>query len=230
MNHVKKMILVPHESVERMRDPLPSTPRTQMASLDTEMDYILRKEYADASEKWKKYNEVLQRYLFFANESRKPISMELKSVTDSKEETKPDPNPMRKHLSDVIPKTLKDQAVKIFDYLSRDGTLVTWDTAGEVFIKGIRVPHSNIIDLISDLTRSRKNFNPQGVDSFMGALARMNIPLDLVGNQRRRAAIQHAKQTGRGVLTQKVAQKMVELPQKLPKSTRKPVANGWKAW
>ncbi|KAK3924584.1 ATP-dependent Clp protease adapter protein ClpS 2 [Frankliniella fusca] len=73
MNHVKKMILVPHESVARLHDPTPSTTETQLSALDNEMELIMRKKYADDSLKWKLYNEALQRYLHFNNERKKPV-------------------------------------------------------------------------------------------------------------------------------------------------------------
>ena len=113
------MILVPHESVARLNDPTPSTSHTQMSALDTEMNYILRKQYADASEKWKKYNEALQRYLHFSKESHKPVSIEIASILDEKKDTVADSNlnsVIRQRLSSVLPKTYKDQAVKIHDY------------------------------------------------------------------------------------------------------------------
>ena len=81
----------------------------------------------------------------------------------------------------------------------QSGSAVTWDTSGVLSLNGTAVAHSNIIDLISDLTRSRKNFQPQGVDKFISALARINFPLELIGNEHRRAAIQRSKQTGSGL-------------------------------
>ena len=191
MNHAKKMILVPHDTVTRIRDTVTPTPQTQMSSLDTEMRTIMREKYADDSEKWKKYNEVLQRYLFFANESRKPIKLEIVSAE------KPN-SAMRQQLITVMPKTYKDQAVKMFDYLSSEGSPITWDSTGAVSIHGNLIPQSNILDFISDLTRSRRSFEPLGVAKFVNALAQMNFPLDIIGNERRRRAILQARQSGSG--------------------------------
>ena len=171
MNHVKKMILVPHESVARLNDPTPSTSHTQMSALDTEMNYILRKQYADDSEKWKKYNEALQRFLYFSKESHKPVSIEIQPVSDEKNTADSTADSViRQRLASVLPRTYKDQAVKIHDYLAADGTPITWDSNGVISIKGTTIPHSNIIDLISDLTRNRKNFEPQGMSQFIQTL------------------------------------------------------------
>ena len=110
MNHVKKMILVPHDTVARMHDTTAPTPQTQMSSLDTEMSYILRKQYADDSEKWKKYNETLQRYLHFANENRKPLAIELKLDDEKTEETHQNAV-VRRQLFTVTLKTYRDQTL-----------------------------------------------------------------------------------------------------------------------
>jgi len=235
MNHVKKMILVPHDSVARMNDPSPSVSHTQMSTLDTEMNYILRKQYADDSEKWKKYNEALQRFLHFSKESNKPISLEIASLLDDKEE-KENPNPtsaVRQQLASVLPKTYKDQALKIHDYLSVSGSPITWDANGVVSLKGTPVPHSNIIDLISDLTRYRNNFDPHGVTHFIQTLAKLNIPLDLIGNEKRRTAILQAKQSGGSLVT--VSEPSFKKVKSDPKITRTkkvhPVKkHAWKTW
>jgi hypothetical protein len=203
MKHAMKMVLVPHESVARLQEkPTAPTPQTQMNSLDTEMDLIMRKKYADDSEKWKQYNETLQRYLHFAGENRKPISIELGGLEDTVKKDDNHKDILRDQLVAVMPKTYKDLGLKIYDYLSTDTSPVKWNSAGTVSINGAPLPSSNIIDLISDLTRSRKNFEPHGVDKFVQALARMNIPIDLVQNERRRTTISRFKQrqTGRGIL------------------------------
>lgn len=227
MKHAVKMVLVPHESVARLQEkPVTPTPQTQMNALDSDMSLILKKQYASDSEKWKEYNATLQRYLHFAGEGRKPLTFELGSnKLDEEEPPKKEDthSAIREQLIEVMPKTYKVLGSKVFDYLSRDGSTVTWDSVGTVSVHGTPVPHSNIIDLISDLTRSRKNFVPHGVDKFIEAVARMNIPLELVKNERRRTAILRYKQggshqSGRG-------------RQKAQVATEKPAKkHAWKAW
>ena len=229
MTHQKQRILVPYESVARLHDTPTSSPQTQMNSLDTEMNYILQQTYADDSEKWKRYNETLQRYLHFANEARKPIPIEIKSVEDDSSQ----PVSMRQQLASVIPKTYKDQALKIHDYLTSTGSPVTWDRTGAVSIQGTVLRQSNIIDLISDLTRSRKNFEPEGVTDFVQALANMNIPMDLIGNEKRRTALVRARQTGGGIkrpplrtpTTPLLTHQHVKSKDLFPHNTQKPKKN-----
>ena len=56
---------------------------------------------------------------------------------------------------------------------------------GQVLLNGVLIPKSNISDLISDAMRSRKHFNPVGVREFYNVLNEINIPKDLVRNERR---------------------------------------------
>ena len=153
----------------------------------------MRKKYADDSIKWKLYNEALQRYFHFNNERKKPltISVEDFSTGDSKESL------VRLQLAAAMPKTYKDSALRIYDYLSTAGSRVTWDSSGLVSLNGTPVTNSNIIDLISDLTRSRKNFEPVGASQFIKTLSTLNIPLEL---KRRVAIIQARNQGGAGAV------------------------------
>jgi hypothetical protein len=233
MKHTMKMVLVPHESVARLQEkPTAPTPQSQMSSLDSEMDQIMRKKYVDDSEKWKQYSETLQRYLHFAGENRKPISIELEPPEDKQDTVKND-NALRDQLGSVMPKTYKAAGLKIYDYLSSDTSPVRWDSTGTVSISGAPLPSSNIIDLISDLTRSRKNFEPYGVEKFVQALAQMNIPLALVANERRRTTILRFKegrsqQTGSGI---KKTVRLKSSPQNKVKKRRvKKVNHVWKNW
>ena len=63
--------------------------------------------------------------------------------------------------------------------------MITWDKTGQVKIEGETIPNSNILDLVSDAMRSRKDFNPTGVKKFFQALSKLNVPKDLVINQER---------------------------------------------
>ncbi|KAK3909989.1 Nuclear protein MDM1 [Frankliniella fusca] len=195
MNHVKKMILVPHESVAKLNDPTPPTSETQLSALDNEMELIMRKKYADDSLKWKLYNEALQRYLHFNNERKKPVRI---SVEDFSLDDTGDTALIRQQLAAAMPKTYKAAALRLYDYLSTTGSRVTWDSSGLVSLEGTPVTNSNIIDLISDLTRSRKNFEPVGVSNFIKTLSTLNIPLELIPNEKRRVAIIQARNQGGG--------------------------------
>ena len=84
-----------------------------------------------------------------------------------------------------IPKTMKSRAVALLAHLKERGDVITWDDMGQVLVDGVLIPKSNISDLVSDAMRSRKHFNPVGVREFYNVLNKINVPKDLVRNEKR---------------------------------------------
>ena len=84
-----------------------------------------------------------------------------------------------------IPKTMKSRAEALLAHLKGRGDVITWDDMGQVLVDGVLIPKSNISDLVSDAMRSRKHFNPVGVREFYNVLNKINVPKDLVRNERR---------------------------------------------
>ena len=84
-----------------------------------------------------------------------------------------------------IPKTMKTRAEALLAHLKERGDVITWGDMGQVLLDGVLIPKSNISDLVSDAMRSRKHFNPVGVREFYNVLNKINVPKDLVRNERR---------------------------------------------
>ena len=84
-----------------------------------------------------------------------------------------------------IPKSMKKRAEALLAHLKEREDVITWDDMGQVLVDGVLIPRSNITDLVSDAMRSRKNFNPIGVREFYSVLNKINVPKDLVRNERR---------------------------------------------
>ena len=84
-----------------------------------------------------------------------------------------------------IPKTMKSRAEALLAHLKERGDVITWDDMGQVLLNGVLIPKSNISDLVSDAMRPRKHFNPIGVREFYNVLSKINVPKDLVRNERR---------------------------------------------
>ena len=84
-----------------------------------------------------------------------------------------------------IPKTMRPRATAILNRLKERPDVITWDKTGEVKPEGENIPQSNISDLISDALRARKNFNPTGSKEFFRVLFKINMPKDLVRNEKR---------------------------------------------
>ena len=103
---------------------------------------------------------------------------------------KEDSTPLVESLSDEmivrgIPKNMKTRAQALLARLKEREDAITWDDRGQVILKGALIPKSNISDLISDAMRSRKHFNPVGVQKFYDVLYEINIPKDFVRNEKR---------------------------------------------
>ena len=84
-----------------------------------------------------------------------------------------------------IPKNMKTRAQALLARLKEREDAITWDDRGQVTLKGALIPKSNISDLISDAMRFRKHFNPVGVQKFYDVLYEINVPKDLVRNEKR---------------------------------------------
>lgn len=233
---------MPQESMARLNDTPTLSPQSQMNSLDGEMQSILNKKYAEDSEKWKMYSDTLQRYLHFASETRKPLSIEIDSKTDNTALIRDEA--VRAQLAASVPKTYKSHSLRIYDYLCQSHSTVTWDASGTLSINNTVVPQSNLVDSISDLTRSRKNFAPPGTDALCQALAQMNVPLELIGNTDRRQLIQKLKgQRGGGVVEHRKLPRKVHI-KKIISAKKSAIKNkkikkvsikngkkyGWKTW
>ena len=83
------------------------------------------------------------------------------------------------------PKTMKTRAEALLAHLKERGDVITWDDMGQVLLNGVLIPKSNISDLVSDAMRPRKHLNPVGVREFYNVLNKINVPKDLVRNERR---------------------------------------------
>ena len=65
----------------------------------------------------------------------------------------------------------------------KDDPDVTWNSRGEFVYKGKVIVGSNMVDLVNDMMRQRKGFEPRGRFEFARALRHTNVPQDLVGNR-----------------------------------------------
>ena len=209
MEHARKMILLPEESVQRLRSMFTShglksvqTPGTTTSRLDAEMNDILNSpSNADDREKWSRYNQVLQRYLHFkgaSNENKKKAddSAKLHDKTirnEDKEEEEDDEDVAeeeRKREEEVrtdlavvasVPERYQSRASRLVNFLRVVGN-VEWDDSGEVTIGGVKIPNAKITTLVNDAVRDRKKKPPVGRSQFALALRSANIPREYIGN------------------------------------------------
>ena len=62
--------------------------------------------------------------------------------------------------------------------------------------KGTTIPGTNIVDLVNDSQRQRKNFNPEGWELFSKALGHLNVPEGIVRNENRLGLVREYKTKG----------------------------------
>ena len=62
--------------------------------------------------------------------------------------------------------------------------------------KGTTIPGTNIVDLVNDSLRQRKNFNPEGWELFSKALGHLNVPEGIVRNENRLGLVREYKTKG----------------------------------
>lgn len=174
MDNVKKLILVPSELTHT------SPSESLLPNLDAELSKILHDKTLDVHSKWRKYNKLLQHYLHFLNETRQPVPV---SVVPEPQEDSSERD-LKETLLSSVPKSFARQAEGIYQILRhpKNKKYITWDANGVTSIAGRRVENSNVIDLISDLTRKRKNFRPHGVEELKSIIDQLSLPRELVGN------------------------------------------------
>ena len=86
---------------------------------------------------------------------------------------------------DSMPKTKRQKATSILNRLKTRPDITSWDESGHVTLEGVKVPGSNISDLLSDAVKGRKNFNPTASKRFFNVLSNINMLKDLVQNEER---------------------------------------------
>lgn len=206
MEHCKKLVLVPHETLNRLHDkPVLRTQSDVLGELDSEMQKILLQKSED-SEKWKLYQQTLQRYLHFVNEQRKPLEISIANQTDQSHQ---DHTRFLSQLTTVTPKKFQHHAKALFHSLAQSNAIVSWDELGQLRIDDTPLPQSHIVELISDAVRTRKIAKARGWKSFATVLKRINVPLDLISNTQYRDQI--LSQRGSGVVAERGVVRAVPL-------------------
>ena len=76
LQHCKKLVLIPAESAGRLHEkPAGRTSGDVISDLDSDIGSILARKDAAAEEKWRLYDQALQRYMHFVKEQRRPITL-----------------------------------------------------------------------------------------------------------------------------------------------------------
>ena len=97
-----------------------------------------------------------------------------------------DRDKMAQSIVSGIPVTQQAKARRIVDAMKANPNVVTWNSDWELVHNGVPVPNTNVVDLVNDLVRSKKNFNPLGAPQILQGLKKINFPSAYIGNDDRR--------------------------------------------
>ena len=132
-------------------------------------------------------------------------------------------NATDKQIIDSVPKTMQNRAKLLIQKLKDHSDVISWNDNGQLVLEGSIVPNSNIVDLVNDVMRKRKGFNPEHSNIFAKALAKINVPEDYLRNPDRVDSIrwyrrlQDSQAPGPSFVSQTV-EAPTEVPRKTPKS------------
>ena len=143
-------------------------------TLDQDMQAILQRSDLSDADKVRQYNQVLQRYLEY--QDRQPTGP-------------PSALPSPRHdlegdLIHTVPKTMQKKAKALLERIKSHPDM-NWNERGEFVYQNRVVGGSNMVDLINDMLRHRKSFQPRGWQAFARALRQTNVPQDMIGHRER---------------------------------------------
>ena len=210
MQHAKRMVVVPESLLSKVRHQqnVQGSPLTQkLSSLDSEMDQVLRRTDLEEDEKVQLYNQTLQRYLnFYEQRKDQPLKVKVEShpsvpirtevqnrsmMNNDGGETKPDE--IENEVLQTVPKTLKAKASHIMNKIKKNKDVMHWNGKGELVYHGETIPGTHVVDLIRDVVKERKSFDPNGWQFFARGLAKLNLPFDWFSNDRRKEVMRQFK-------------------------------------
>ena len=211
MNHTKRMVLVPENTLERLqqRQQILTPPVTQtLRNLDSEMTDILSSKELDDEQKARLYNQVLQRYLTYYDQRKgQPLHVKISTpkaveTPKSEENEQPSEEPapekaissaVEREVMKSVPKIYKAGARQLLDKIKEHQDVLHWNDEGELLYETKPIPGFHLVDLVNDTLRHRKGFEPVGWSVFARGLARMNVPENLVRNPQRQSAVREFK-------------------------------------
>ncbi len=188
----RKMALVPAEFAAQnlLQQHTPLAPvLNQLSHLDQQMKSVLDDVTTTPDVKLGKYYSALRRYETLQDNAAKvpvPVQILEKRAAPATEPLDQKELPVAEgEILEQVPRTQQKTAKLLLKYI-KDNSNIKWNQNKELMVDGTRVPGSNIFDLVSDMTRNRKNpAAATGWQEFTDALIPQNIPEAAVGNKQR---------------------------------------------
>ena len=135
-----------------------------------EMNDLLEKDDVPEDTKATMYTQQLQRVSQLKNQVFRPESSPVQMITQTErtmtsESDSATPsqqlNATDKQIIDSVSKTMQNRAKLLIQKLKDHFDVISWNDHGQLVSEGSIVPNSNIVDLVNDVMRKRKDFNPE---------------------------------------------------------------------
>ena len=186
---------------EQRKKPLVPPLNAQVNEIDSDMQNIIQRQDIPIDAQAKMYDQNLQRYLtFYDKRMNKPLRVNVlqsKITQEQPQEENPETiDEIETDIMDSVPATMKSRARQLIKKLKGSKDVIGWNKQGQMMFKRTPIPGTNIVDLVNDSLRQRKNFNPESWELFSKALGHLNLPEGVVRNENRLALVREYKTRG----------------------------------
>ncbi len=168
MNHARKMVLVPEQTMERLqqRQKINTAPLTsRLNSLNGYMQHVLENEDMTNEEKVRNYVNEFQNYLTYYNKRKDgavPVTMKTKpvlpkeTVKEAIENPEVEEDKIEQEILRSLPKNLKNRGKLLIDKIKENPEIMKWDDQGRLTVANQPVAGTHVVDLVSDFLKTRK--------------------------------------------------------------------------
>lgn len=203
MEYAEKMYLVPSHQLEQLKNPpLPKEENirtTTMHSLDSEMKGVLQRQDLTEYEKAKYFDALLQKFLAHVKQGeteKSKLSLFMPQPEVASVESPTSSDAVFQEIIDTLPDKHKSRAKLLLNKMKQNASVSSWDDRGTFVYRGENIKGSNLLDLVKAVTQTNdlpSHRLPKGWDTFMKAMAELNVPSSVVGNTTNRRALEYLK-------------------------------------
>ncbi len=189
----REMLLVDPAMLESLQTNSHLRPTSQniatrvIQETDNDINNILASDMKP-SEQVLHYNQALQKRDQYADKTAARIFQQklLSGMnTDNQTEHEVDEikpvDSMEEEIIESVPKSMASKALRLVKKMKQGGIL-GWNAYGNLTYKGEDIPNTNVVDIVNDVLRKRKNKAPVGWGAFAQGMQETNVPQDLIGN------------------------------------------------
>jgi len=197
MNHGKKYVVISREEYELLKSKtkeskIHNPEKQELHRSENEIKHIWDKELP-ADEKIRLFTEELNnlksRYDHFTKPKPLKVVIDKDDVKDTDRSFS-----LEESIIKSLPKTSQAEGELLLNHLKNYPEIIKWNDRGEIIFKGDVIPNSNLTDLVSNVTTTRKSnlaLLPQTV--FLKVLSETNTPESWIKNRGSKKLIQSYK-------------------------------------